>query len=57
MTGKVTTSANRHGVEPRYLPNDLDEFVFRFNRRHTPMAAFQTVLGIVSGKNPVTLAQ
>ena len=27
----------------------LDEFAFRFNRRHTPMAAFQTLLGLASG--------
>ena len=46
-----------HGVEPRYLPNDLDEFVFRLNRRQTPMAAFQTLRGIASGNKPVTLAQ
>jgi len=54
---KTWLIGTHHGVEPRYLPNDLDEFVFRFNRRHTPMAVFQTVLGIASGKNPVTLAQ
>jgi len=41
----------------RYLPTYLDELVFRFNRRHTPMAAFQTLLGIASGKKPITLAQ
>ena len=28
------------------FPKSLPEFVFRFNRRNTPMAAFQTVLGI-----------
>lgn len=46
-----------HGVEPRDWPNELDAFVFRFNRRHTPMAAFQTVRGLASGKKPVTRAQ
>jgi hypothetical protein len=30
----------------------LDEFVFRFNRRRTPMAAFQTLLGIGSRLPP-----
>lgn len=54
---KTWLIGTHHGVEPRYLPNYLDEFVFRFNRRHTPMAAFQTLLGIASGKKPVTLAQ
>src|SRR5437870_4302201 len=27
----------------------LDEFAFRFDRRRTPMAAFQTLLGLASG--------
>ena len=29
----------------------LDEFVFRFNRREPPMAAFQTLLGVTIAKN------
>lgn len=28
--------------------SDLNEFTFRFNRRQTPMAAFQTALGLAS---------
>ena len=44
-----------HGVEPKYLQSYLDEFVFRFNRRKTPMAAFQTLLGISVNKAPLTL--
>jgi hypothetical protein len=32
----------------------LDEFVFRFNRRRTPMAAFQTLLGLGSRLGPTT---
>jgi len=32
----------------------LDEFVFRFNRRRTPMAAFQTLLGIGASLPPTT---
>jgi hypothetical protein len=35
----------------------LDEFVFRFNRRNTPMAAFQTLLGISTQKAPLTLPE
>jgi hypothetical protein len=31
-------------------PAYCNEFVFRFNRRRTPMAAFQTVLGLGSQK-------
>jgi transposase-like protein len=35
-----------HGVSAKHLPAYLNEFVFRFNRRKTPMAAFQTLLGL-----------
>jgi transposase-like protein len=35
-----------HGVSPQHLQAYLNEFAFRFNRRNTPMAAFQTVLGL-----------
>ncbi|MDH4164577.1 MAG: IS1595 family transposase [Nitrospirota bacterium] len=35
-----------HGVSPKHLQAYLNEFVFRFNRRKTPMAAFQTLLGL-----------
>jgi transposase-like protein len=37
-----------HGVSGKHLQAYLDEFVFRFNRRRTPMAAFQTLLGLGS---------
>jgi len=38
----------------KYLQNYLDEFAFRFNRRKTPMAAFQTLLGLTSRqKRPI----
>ena len=32
----------------------LDEFVFRHNRRRTPMAAFQTLLGLGALHDPIT---
>lgn len=35
-----------HGVSPKHLQAYLNEFAFRFNRRHWPMAAFDSVLGI-----------
>jgi transposase-like protein len=35
-----------HGVSVKHLQAYLDEFTFRFNRRGTPMAAFQTLLGL-----------
>ena len=46
-----------HGVDPKYLQAYLDEFVFRFNRRGHPMAAFRSLLGIVATKKPLTLSQ
>jgi len=49
---KTWLAGTHHGVEPKYLQNYLDEFVFRFNRRNTPMAAFQSLLGIASSIQP-----
>jgi len=37
-----------HGVSEKHLQAYLNEFTFRFNRRRTPMAAFQTILGLTS---------
>jgi len=53
---KTWLNGTHHGVNPKYLQAYLDEFVFRFNRRQTPMAAFQTLLGIAMCKSPQTLA-
>lgn len=50
---KTWLNGTHHGVDPRYLHIYLDEFVFRFNRRKTPMAAFQTLLGLASVKAPM----
>ena len=52
---KAWLNGTHHGGEPRYLQRYLDEFVFRFNRRNTPMAAFQTLLGISTQKAPLPL--
>jgi hypothetical protein len=41
-----------HGVGRHHLQVYLDEFVFRHNRRKTPMAAFQTLLGLGTGRGP-----
>jgi ISXO2-like transposase domain len=41
-----------HGVSRDQLQVYLDEFVFRHNRRKTPMAAFQTLLGLGVGHKP-----
>jgi predicted RNA-binding Zn-ribbon protein involved in translation (DUF1610 family) len=35
-----------HGLRPAHLQAYLDEFVFRFNRRRTPQAAFARLLGL-----------
>jgi hypothetical protein len=54
---KTWLNGTHHGVGPKYLPSYLDEFVFRFNRRKTPMAAFQTLLGISVQKPPMPLTK
>lgn len=51
--------ASMHGthrhVSHEHLPVYLDEYVFRHNRRNTPMAAFQTLLGLTAAHPPTTL--
>lgn len=48
--GNLQTWLNgiHHGVDPKYLQYYLDEFVFRYNRRETPMATFRSLLGIIA---------
>jgi len=46
-----------HGVSKAQLQVYLDEFVFRHNRRRQPMAAFQTLLGLGSGRAPTPYRQ
>src|SRR4029450_9442545 len=43
-----------HGVSQAQLQVYLDEFVFRHNRRKTPAAAFQTLLGLGAGRTPTS---
>lgn len=43
-----------HGVSRRQLQAYLDEFVFRHNRRRQPMAAFQTLLALGTGRGPTS---
>jgi transposase-like protein len=52
---KTWLQGTHHGVGRKYLQGYLDEYVFRFNRRQTPMAAFQTLLGITATKKPIGL--
>jgi transposase-like protein len=43
-----------HGLRPAHLQAYLDEFVFRFNRRPTPHAAFARLLGLSLTLQPAT---
>lgn len=43
-----------HGVSRAQLQVHLDEFVFRHNRRRTPTAAFQTLLGLSAARAPTS---
>ena len=43
-----------HGLRRPHLQAYLDEFVFRFNRRRTPHAAFRSLLGIGTTIKPAT---
>lgn len=55
--GNLQTWLNgiHHGVDPKYLQAYLDEFVFRYNRRETPMATFRSLLHIISVSQPLSL--
>jgi hypothetical protein len=41
-----------HGLREEHLQRYLDEFVFRFNRRRTPQAAFARLLGLATVIGP-----
>jgi len=49
---KAWMHGTHRGVSDQHLPVYLDEFVFRHNRRGTPMAAFQTLLGLSTSHPP-----
>jgi len=49
---KTWLKGTHHGVSAKHLPHYVDEFVFRFNRRRTPMAAFQSLLGLAAQHPP-----
>lgn len=51
---KTWLAGTHHGVSSKHLPHYVNEFVFRFNRRRTPMAAFQSLLGLTSQHTPTT---
>ena len=51
---KTWLRGTHHGVGNQHLQVYLNEFTFRFNRRRTPMAAFQTLLGLATQHGPTT---
>ncbi len=54
---KAWMHGTHRGVSDDHLPVYLDEFVFRHNRRGTPMAAFPTLLGLGAAHDPETYDQ
>ena len=54
---KTWLQGTHHGVSPKHLQVYLDEFVFRHNRRRTPLAGFQTLLGLGAIHEPTTYRQ
>ena len=54
---KTWLQGTHRGVSRRHLQVYLDEFVFRHNRRNTPLAAFQTLLGLGALHEPSSYAQ
>jgi transposase-like protein len=54
---KAWMHGTHRGVGDPHLQIYLDEYVFRHNRRRTPMAAFQTLLGLGAQRPPTTYNQ
>jgi transposase-like protein len=54
---KAWLHGTHRDVSREHLQVYLDEFVFRHNRRRTPMAAFQTLLGLAADRPPTTYRQ
>jgi hypothetical protein len=48
----VGARASDHGLRKTNLQHYLDDFVFRFNRRRTRHAAFDTLLSIGTAPDP-----
>lgn len=54
---KITLNGTYRGVSARHLAVYLDEFAFRHNRRLNLAAAFQTLLGLGTTREPTTYDQ
>ena len=50
---KTWLAGTHHGVGEQHLQHYLNEYVFRFNRRRAPMAAFQSLLGLTTPQDVV----
>lgn len=53
---KTWLRGTHHGVSPQHLQTYLNEFTFRFNRRHYPFNSFRSLLGLASGNEAPTYA-
>jgi transposase-like protein len=51
---KTWLQGTHRAASAKHLQVYLDEFVFRHNRRRSPMAAFQTLLGLGAAHEPTT---
>ena len=51
---KTWLRGTHHGVSKQHLQAYLNEYTYRFNRRKTPMAGFQTVLGLAKERRGPT---
>ena len=54
---KTWLQGTHRAASAKHLQVYLDEFVFRHNRRRTPMAAFRTLLGLGAMHEPTTYAE
>lgn len=54
---KTWLQDTHHGVSPKHLQVYLNEFVFRHNPRRTPLAGFQTLLGLGAIHQPIAYRQ
>jgi transposase-like protein/predicted RNA-binding Zn-ribbon protein involved in translation (DUF1610 family) len=54
---KTWLRGTHRGVGADHLEHYLEEFVFRFNRRFYPMAAFDTLLGLTSKIEPTAYTE
>ena len=54
---KTWLRGTRRSVSNEHLQVYMDEFTYRYNRRGTPLSAFQTVLGLGAQQAPTSYQQ